>query len=99
MSQDPRRLGDVLREVAQTLGRADLGQVDELRRRWREHADPELATSCVPQSLEEGRLIVSVPTGAHAERVRRQSTAILAWYADLGAQAPTAVVPRVRRGS
>ncbi|MGC8499126.1 MAG: DciA family protein [Acidimicrobiales bacterium] len=99
MSQDPRRLGDVLREVAKTLGRADLGQVDELRRCWREHADPELAVSCVPQSLEEGRLIVSVPTGAHAERVRHQSVAILSWYADLGAQAPTAVVPRVRRAS
>ncbi len=99
MSQDPRRLGDVLREVAKTLGRSDLGQVDELRRRWLEHADPELVTSCVPQALEEGRLLVSVPTGAHAERVRRQSAAILAWYADLGAAAPTSVVPRIRRGS
>ena len=99
MRQDPRRLGDVLREVAKTLGRADLGQVDELRSRWQAHADPELASSCVPQLLEEGRLIVSVPTGAHAERVRRQSAAILSWYADLGAQAPTTVVPRVRRGA
>lgn len=88
-----------MREVAKTLGRADLGQVDELRRRWRERADPELATSCVPQSLEDGRLIVSVPTGAHAERVRRQGATILAWYADLGTQAPTVVVPRVRRGA
>ncbi len=96
MSDGPRPLGDLLRDLARTFRRADLGQVDQLRAIWRDHADAELADTCVPQGIESGSLVVSVPSGAHAERVRRQSAAILQWYAELGEGAPTRVVTRVR---
>jgi predicted nucleic acid-binding Zn ribbon protein len=89
--EEPVRLSDVLDTVAGRLRKVDLRLVDEVRRRWGEIVDPVLAEHCRPEFIKSGVLVVSVPSGAFAERIRADRASILAGLSGLGDDAPTAL--------
>ncbi|HVB71782.1 MAG TPA: DUF721 domain-containing protein [Acidimicrobiales bacterium] len=94
--EGPARLGDVLNSVAGRLRKVDLRLVDEVRRLWPSVVDPVLAEHCRPEFIKSGVLVVSVPSGAFAERLARDSASILAGLAPLGDAAPNALRTVVR---
>jgi len=89
--EEPARLGDVLNTVARRLKKVDLRVVDEVRRLWPGVVDPVLAEHCRPEFIKSGVLVVSVPSGAFAERLTRERASILAGLATLGDAAPRAL--------
>jgi predicted nucleic acid-binding Zn ribbon protein len=94
--EEPAPLSDVLNTLAGRLRKVDLRLVDEVRRRWPEVVDPVLAEHCRPEFIKNGVLVVSVPSGAFAERVVSESESILRGLASLGDAAPTALRTVVR---
>ena len=94
--EEPARLGDVLDALASRIRRVDLRSIDEVRARWASLVDPALAESCRPEFVRSSTLVVSAPTGAHAQRVRARSATILAGLADLEGGAPTSLKVVVR---
>ncbi len=94
--EGPARLGDVLNSVAGRLRKVDLRLVDEVRRLWPSVVDPVLAEHCRPEFIKSGVLVVSVPSGAFAERLTRDSASIVAGLAPLGDAAPNALRTVVR---
>jgi len=89
--REPTALSELLETLAGRIKRVDLRLIDELRERWRREADPALAQSCRPERIDRGVLIVSVPSGAFAERVREDSASLLTIYSYLGDAAPTSL--------
>ncbi len=89
--EEPARLSDVLDTVAGRLRKVDLRLVDEVRRRWPQVVDPVLAEHCRPEFIKSGVLVVSVPSGAFAERLQGDRATILEGLAGLGDGAPTAL--------
>jgi predicted nucleic acid-binding Zn ribbon protein len=89
--EEPARLGDVLNTVAGRLRKVDLRVVDEVRRLWPSVVDPVLAEHCRPEFIKSGVLVVSVPSGAFAERLTSERASILAGLAGLGDAAPNAL--------
>ncbi len=89
--EQPAALGDLLDSLAGRLRRVDLRVIDEARRLWPTVVDAVLAEHCRVELIKDGVLVVSVPSGAFAERVAQDSPAILAGFAVLGASAPKAV--------
>jgi predicted nucleic acid-binding Zn ribbon protein len=87
----PRALGDSLRQLAQRYRRVDIAAVDEVRRRWPEVVGEALAARCEPQYVREGVLVVRVPSGAFAQRLRMEEGTIIDALSDLGDRAPTTV--------
>ncbi|MFI5035670.1 MAG: DUF721 domain-containing protein [Acidimicrobiales bacterium] len=88
---EPARLSDLLDQVAGRLRQVDLRLVDEVRRLWPSVVDPVLAEHCRPEFIKSGVLVVSVPSGAFAERLTRERTAILEGLGALGDAAPRAL--------
>ncbi|HQU26698.1 MAG TPA: DUF721 domain-containing protein [Acidimicrobiales bacterium] len=93
---EPRSLGEVLDGLAGRLRRVDLRTVDEVRSLWTSAVDPVLAEHCRVEMVRDGVLVVTVPSGAFAQRVTDEEASILAVYAVLGARAPRAVRAIVR---
>ncbi len=93
---EPRRLGEVLDGLAGRWRRVDLRTVDEVRTLWASAVDPVLAEHCRAEMVRDGVLVVTVPSGAFAQRVADEETSILAAYAVLGARAPRGVRTVVR---
>jgi predicted nucleic acid-binding Zn ribbon protein len=89
--EGPARLGDLLNTVAGRLRKVDLRLVDEVRRLWPSVVDPVLAEHCRPEFVKSGVLVVSVPSGAFAERLTRDSASILTGLSTLGDGAPKAL--------
>ena len=89
--EGPARLGDVLNTVAGRLRKVDLRVVDEVRELWPSVVDRVLAEHCRPEFIKSGVLVVSVPSGAFAERLARDSASIVAGLASLGDAAPKAL--------
>lgn len=94
--EEPARLSDMLDTLAGRLRKVDLRLVDEVRRRWPDVVDPILAEHCRPEFIKSGVLVVSVPSGAFAERLTRDSASILDALAALGDAAPKALRTVVR---
>ena len=67
----------MLDTVAGRLRKVDLRLVDEVRRRWPQVVDPVLAEHCRPEFIKNGVLVVSVPSGAFAERLQGDRATIL----------------------
>lgn len=97
--QDPVPLRDLLDTVAGRLRKVDLRVVDEVRRLWPGVVDPVLAEHCRPEFIKSGVLVVSVPSGAFAERLRAEQASILAGLATLGEAAPSALRTVLRERS
>lgn len=87
----PFRLADVLETVAGRLRKVDLRLIDEVRALWPTIVDPVLIEHCHPQFVKDGVLLVSVPSGAFAQRIASESTSILAGFQQLGDRAPTSI--------
>jgi hypothetical protein len=90
-NEQPKSLGELLQTVAGRLRKVDLRLIDEIREMWPNIVDPVLGEYCRPEFIKNGVLIVSVPSGAFAQRVVLESAAILAGFAPLGDRAPTSL--------
>ncbi|MGC1418530.1 MAG: DUF721 domain-containing protein [Acidimicrobiales bacterium] len=87
----PRGLAELLDVMAGRLRRVDLRLIDEIRTMWPSVVDPVIAQHCRPEFVKNGVLLVSVPSGAFAQRVSSDAPAIVAGFASLGGRAPTSV--------
>ena len=87
----PKKLGDLLHTVAGRLKKVDLRLIDEIRQMWPKIVDPVLAERCRPEFIKNGVLLVTVPSGAFAQRVALESPKILAQFETLGDRAPTSI--------
>jgi predicted nucleic acid-binding Zn ribbon protein len=89
--EEPAALGELLNTLAGRLRRVDLRLIDEARALWPTVVDPVLAEHCRVELIKDGVLIVSVPSGAFAQRVVSQSPSILEGFLVLGTRAPTSL--------
>lgn len=87
----PKGLGELLDTMAGRLRKVDIRLIDEIRVMWPSIVDPVIAQHCRAEFVRDGVLIVSVPSGAFAQRVSSESPTILAGFASLGASAPTSL--------
>ena len=87
----PSTLGDLLNTLAGRLRKVDLRVIDEIRQLWPSIVDPVIAEHCRPEFVKNGVLLVTVPSGAFAQRVMEESTAILEGCSSLGDRAPTSL--------
>lgn len=90
-NDQPRGLGELLETLAGRLRKVDLRLIDEVREMWPDIVEPALAQHCRPEFVKNGVLLVSVPSGAFAERITMDSTRILEGFAPLGERAPTSL--------
>jgi predicted nucleic acid-binding Zn ribbon protein len=77
--------------MAGRLRKVDLRLIDEIREMWPRIVEPVIAEHCRPEFVKNGVLLVSVPSGAFAQRVTSQSTTILDGFSSLGERAPHAL--------
>ncbi len=91
----PEPLDRVLDQIARRWRRVDILLIDRVREMWPKVVDPVLAAHCRPEFIKDRVLLVSVPSGAFAQRVVEDSPAIIEALAVLGDQAPMAVRVRV----
>ncbi len=91
----PEPLDRLLDQLARRWRRVDVRLIDRVRELWPSAVDPVLAAHCRPEFIKDRVLLVSVPSGAFAQRVIEDSPAIVAAMAVLGEQAPTSVRVRV----
>ncbi len=89
--EPPASLGELLNTLAGRLRKVDLRVIDEVRALWPSIVDPVIAEHCRPEFVKNGVLLVSVPSGAFAQRVQVDSVSILEGFAPLGARAPTSL--------
>ncbi len=87
----PKSLGELLNTVAGRLKKVDLRLIDEVRELWPQVVDPILAEHCRPEFVKNGVLLITVPSGAYAQRIMLEHDAILSGLARLGDRAPTAL--------
>lgn len=88
---EPIELGQALNSLAGRLKKVDLRLIDEVRTLWPDIVDPVIAEHCRPEFIKNGELLVSVPSGAFAERIMNQSASILEGCTKLGKKAPTSL--------
>ena len=89
--EEPAVLGELLDTLAGRLRRVDLRLIDEARTLWPTVVDVVIAEHCRVELIKDGVLIVSVPSGAFAQRVVSQSPSILEGFLVLGTRAPTSL--------
>ena len=87
--EEPALLGELLHALAGRLRRVDLRVIDDARRLWPTVVDSVLAEHCRVEFIKDGVLVVSVPSGAFAQRVLTESPSILKGFSSLGKNAPT----------
>lgn len=92
----PRPLSWSFRRLASRVARVDVLGLAAIEAVWSKvpSATPSGAT---PARLADGELVVSVPTGAHAARARRDAAAMLAELAAVVEVSPTRLRVTVRR--
>ncbi len=89
--EQPAQLGELLDTLAGRLKKVDLRDIDEIRALWPSIVDPVIAEHCRPEFVKDGALLISVPSGAFAQRVKSDATTILEGFAPLGKRAPTSL--------
>jgi predicted nucleic acid-binding Zn ribbon protein len=87
----PRVLGDLLNMLAGRLRKVDLRVIDDVRQLWPSVVDPVLAEHCRPEFIKNGVLLISVPSGAFAQRINSEREMILEGFSSLGEHAPTSL--------
>jgi predicted nucleic acid-binding Zn ribbon protein len=90
-NEQPTTLGDLLNTLAGRLRKVDLRLIDEIRALWPAIVEPAIAEHCRPEFVKNGVLLVSVPSGAFAQRITTESVSILEGFASLGDRAPTSL--------
>lgn len=86
---NPKPLSDLLNTMAGRLRKVDLRLIDEVRQLWPTIVDPVVAEHCRPEFVKNGVLLITVPSGAFAQRVMIDRDTILSGLAQLGDRAPT----------
>jgi predicted nucleic acid-binding Zn ribbon protein len=86
--EPPAKLGELLNTLAGRLRKVDLRDIDEIRTLWPRVVEPVIAEHCRPEFVKDGVLLVSVPSGAFAQRVMSDATTILEGFSSLGPRAP-----------
>jgi hypothetical protein len=86
--EQPAKLGELLNTLAGRLRKVDLRDIDEIRNLWPSVVEPVIAEHCRPEFVKNGVLLVSVPSGAFAQRVMSDATTILEGFSTLGTRAP-----------
>ncbi|MDE3008043.1 MAG: DUF721 domain-containing protein [Acidobacteriota bacterium] len=94
--REPAPLNELLNTLAQRIKRVDLRLIDELRDRWQRDADPLLAQHCRPERIDRDVLVISVPSGAFAQRVREETPALLMIFSYLEERAPRSLRTELR---
>jgi predicted nucleic acid-binding Zn ribbon protein len=89
--EQPKPLGEILNVVAGRLRKVDLRLIDEIRRLWPQVVDPILAEHCRPEFVKNGVLLISVPSGAFAQRINAERESILRGFSSLGERAPSSL--------
>jgi predicted nucleic acid-binding Zn ribbon protein len=89
--EQPAALSDVLNTLAGRLRRVDLRVIDDARRLWPTVVEPVIAEHCRVEMIKDGVLIISVPSGAFAQQIVRQTSTILSGFSSLGTGAPTSL--------
>jgi predicted nucleic acid-binding Zn ribbon protein len=89
--EPPAKLGELLDTLAGRLRKVDLRDIDEIRTLWPSIVEPVIAEHCRPEFVKNGVLLVSVPSGAFAQRVMSDATTILEGFSPLGTRAPTSL--------
>ncbi|HEY5092931.1 MAG TPA: DUF721 domain-containing protein [Acidimicrobiales bacterium] len=89
--EQPAKLGELLNTLAGRLRKVDLRDIDEIRELWPRIVDPVIAEHCRPEFVKNGVLLVTVPSGAFAQRVMSDATTILEGFAPLEQRAPTSL--------
>ena len=87
--EQPAKLAELLDTLAGQLRKVDLRDIDEIRALWPNIVEPVVAEHCRPEFVKNGVLLVSVPSGAFAQRVMSDAATILEGFASLGTRAPT----------
>jgi predicted nucleic acid-binding Zn ribbon protein len=87
----PAKLGELLDTLAGRLRKVDLRDIDEIRELWPRIVDPVIAEHCRPEFVKNGVLLVTVPSGAFAQRVMSDAASIVEGFAPLGKRAPTSL--------
>lgn len=90
-NDSPKPLGELLNTMAGRLRKVDLRLIDEVRQLWPTIVDPVLAEHCRPEFVKNGTLLITVPSGAYAQRIALEQETILQGLAPLGDRAPTAL--------
>lgn len=89
--EEPTSLAELLDVLAGRLRKVDLRVIDRARELWPSVVDPVIAEHCRVELIKDGVLIVSVPSGAFAQRIRDESASIVRGFSPLGKGAPTSV--------
>jgi predicted nucleic acid-binding Zn ribbon protein len=89
--EQPATLGEILYTLAGRLRKVDLRLIDEVRTLWPAIVGPTIAQHCRPEFVKNGVLLVSVPSGAYAQRVTSDGQSILEGFSSLGSRAPTSI--------
>jgi predicted nucleic acid-binding Zn ribbon protein len=76
--RDPVLVGDTLARIAAERGWSDELSVGGVIGRWREVVGEEVADHCVPESFEEGRLVVRADSTTWAANLRLLTPQLLA---------------------
>jgi predicted nucleic acid-binding Zn ribbon protein len=90
-NEGPTGLGELLNTMAGRIRKVDLRLIDEIRTMWPTIVEPVIAQHCRPEFVKDGVLVVSVPSGAFAQRVIAESPSILKGFSTLGERAPTSL--------
>ncbi|MDE2281435.1 MAG: DUF721 domain-containing protein [Actinomycetales bacterium] len=88
---EPASLGDILNVVAGRLKRVDVRLIDQVRAIWDDNVDEVLRARCQPLFIKDGVLVIEVPSGAFAQRITQDATALLAVFEPLGDAAPRSI--------
>jgi hypothetical protein len=90
-NEQPKTIGDLLNIVAGRLRKVDIRAIDQIRELWPNIVDPVLAEKCRPEFIKNGVLLITVPSGAYAQRISSETNTILKGFSPLGESAPTAL--------
>ncbi|NNN03849.1 MAG: DUF721 domain-containing protein [Acidimicrobiaceae bacterium] len=74
----------------------DLSQLENIRSLWAEVVDPALAVRCIPVLLKGDTLVIEVPSGVYAQRLREDTEIILAEFSRRGVASVMNISPIVR---
>jgi predicted nucleic acid-binding Zn ribbon protein len=89
--EQPAKLGELLNTLAGRLRKVDLREIDEIRQLWPSVVEPVIAEHCRPEFVKNGVLLVTVPSGAFAQRLMSDAPSILEGFVTLGERAPTSI--------
>ncbi len=89
--EQPSTLAELLDTLAGRLRRVDLRLIDEARAIWPSAVEPAIAEHCRVELIKDQVLIVSVPSGAFAQRIQQHTKAILRSFSTLSSGAPTSI--------